>query len=109
MGQGGFVRYAKSFAGHAVWMAEILGPCHGPRRGTTERVEESSSSTTAAEETTTTTSTPTTTTTIEALTAESRLRMDGIGPVRIFETDGTKVESFRSGEEGSVQAIEGCA
>lgn len=31
------------------------------------------------------------------------------GMLLIFETDGTKVDDFRSGEEGSVQAIEGCS
>jgi hypothetical protein len=31
------------------------------------------------------------------------------GWLLIFETDGTKVESFRSGQEGPVQYIEGCS
>jgi hypothetical protein len=31
------------------------------------------------------------------------------GKLLIFETDGTKVLSFRAGDEGAVQAIEGCA
>ena len=31
------------------------------------------------------------------------------GKLLIFETDGKKVTSFRAGEEGAVQAIEGCA
>jgi hypothetical protein len=31
------------------------------------------------------------------------------GKLLIFETDGAKVTSFRAGDEGAVQAIEGCA
>jgi hypothetical protein len=65
-------------------------------------------STTVRATTTTTTRPP------ERLTTDTRLRMDGIGPIRVGmtvdqATDGRVLTRFRSGLRGAVARPEGCA